>query len=352
MSMSMWKALVPPAQRIAYTASQSLRVARYLSQAITANVLLGRKPSDEQKRNLPSLQDLMKDLVALFRRDLSNIEAGYYKMPDDLVENPVDVVWNTGKVFRDLYQVRDRQKSGKVQEFSNPQVAEGYPKYFAQTFHFQTDGYLSEASARLYDTQVEMVFAGGADAMRRQALVPLHFEILRNPGRDLRLLDIACGTGRFLEFVKQNHPDLKCTGSDLSPYYLKVARERLSSATFMDFVEANAESLPLSDSYFDVITCIYLFHELPRRVRSNVIREMHRLLKPGGLLIWVDSIQNGDKPEFEASLKLFPESYYEPYYQDYIEQDLKAEFENLGFKEESRELAFFSKVLSLRRSET
>ena len=67
------KKLNPSAQRLAYSASQGLRVARYLSQAITANVFLGRKPSDEQKKDLPSLKDLLGDLVDLFRKDLANI---------------------------------------------------------------------------------------------------------------------------------------------------------------------------------------------------------------------------------------------------------------------------------------
>jgi hypothetical protein len=47
------------------------------------------------------------------------------------------------------------------------------PDYFLQNFHYQTDGYLTEHSAKLYDTQVEVLFSGSANAMRRQCLVPL-----------------------------------------------------------------------------------------------------------------------------------------------------------------------------------
>ena len=48
-----------------------------------------------------------------------------------------------------------------------------YPPYYLQKFHFQTDGYLSDGSAERYDHQVEVLFGGGAAAMRRHALVPL-----------------------------------------------------------------------------------------------------------------------------------------------------------------------------------
>ena len=51
--------------------------------------------------------------------------------------------------------------------------ANGLPRYYQQNFHFQTDGYLSDHSARLYDFQVESLFAGTADVMRRRAYVPI-----------------------------------------------------------------------------------------------------------------------------------------------------------------------------------
>jgi hypothetical protein len=50
---------------------------------------------------------------------------------------------------------------------------EGYPSYYLQNFHHQTDGYLSDMSANLYDLQVEILFNGSADAMRRRILAPL-----------------------------------------------------------------------------------------------------------------------------------------------------------------------------------
>ena len=46
------------------------------------------------------------------------------------------------------------------------------PEYYAQDFHFQTGGYLTEDSARLYDVQVETLFMGAAGPMRRTALAP------------------------------------------------------------------------------------------------------------------------------------------------------------------------------------
>jgi ubiquinone/menaquinone biosynthesis C-methylase UbiE len=335
---------------IAYTLSQGLRVSRFLGQSILSNFAMGRKASPEQAKELPSRKLVMKELVQLFERDLANIRAGLYKLPSDLIEDPIRVSKNTLRFFWDLPWVRDREMRREVKEFSEEVPESEFPSYYVQNFHYQTDGYLSERSAELYDHQVETVFAGGADAMRRQALVPLHHFLETNGQRDkVQLLDVACGTGRFLRFVKENHPKLMVTGLDLSPWYLKKATESLNEFQHASFVEANAEDMPFRNEQFDVVSCVFLFHELPRLVRAHVAAEMARVLKLGGILIFVDSLQLGDKPELDGSLKYFPTHYYEPYYSDYIEQDLDALFGSVGLVREKTDLAFFSKILTLRK---
>ncbi len=75
----------------------------------------------------------------------------------------------------------------------------------------QTDGWFSEKSASIYEASTETLFLGRQDAMQRQSLVPLHrFMQARSPGRDTKgdntkMLEVACGTGRFATFVKVLH---------------------------------------------------------------------------------------------------------------------------------------------------
>ena len=47
-----------------------------------------------------------------------------------------------------------------------------YPNYYRHTFHYQTDGWFSEKSAKVYDTSTETLFVGRQDAMQRHTLVP------------------------------------------------------------------------------------------------------------------------------------------------------------------------------------
>ena len=64
--------------------------------------------------------------------------------------------------------------------------------------------------------------------------------------------------------------------------------------------------MPFADDEFEVVSCIYLFHELPPVVRRAVVGEIRRVLKPGGTLIFVDSLQTGDEPDYDAATRLFP----------------------------------------------
>ena len=78
------------------------------------------------------------------------------------------------------------------------------------------------------------------------------------------------------------------------------------------------------------MSCVYLFHELPRAVRERAAAEFARVLRPGGRLVLVDSFQRGDKPAFDGLLELFPLAYHEPYYADYVRHDLRALFQDVG----------------------
>ena len=68
----------------------------------------------------------------------------------------------------------------------------------------QTDGWLSEQSAKVYEVSTETLFLGRQDAMQRQTLVPLHKYVMSRPAgaAGLRALEIAAGTGRFATFIK------------------------------------------------------------------------------------------------------------------------------------------------------
>jgi ubiquinone/menaquinone biosynthesis C-methylase UbiE len=226
---------------------------------------------------------------------------------------------------------------------------EGLPRYYRQNFHFQTDGYLSERSAQLYDFQVEALFGGTADAMRRRAYVPIaHALEGRDPARTT-LLDIGAGTGQFLGFVKSVQPQLKTIALDLSEPYLAKARRVLKHGEPTKFVEAAAEAMPLPDKSIDFAVSIFLFHELPPKIRTAAAKEIARVLKPGGIFVLADTIQYGDVPEFEGLIEVFPELLHEPFYSSFAKSDLDAMFDKVGLERVERDIAYLTKVTVFRK---
>ena len=69
---------------------------------------------------------------------------------------------------------------------------------------------------------------------------------------------------------------------------------------------------PNAEASQDVVTCLDLFHKLPNKVLRQVATEVARILKPGGKLFFIDSIQLG----FDGLLSCFPVAFHESCYLD------------------------------------
>jgi ubiquinone/menaquinone biosynthesis C-methylase UbiE len=335
--------------KLAFDAAQAARVSWYFGQKLLAARLSPPVPVPAalQGRPMPDRRRILADLFALLEEDWRNIEAGHYLPPQEGFGNPVAGLARAVDFFADLPAVAARRRQGQDGRRLRPPEGGRYPAYYLQNFHFQSGGYLSAASAARYDHQVEVLFGGAAAAMRRQALVPLQ-RAVQNAGAAARLLDLGCGTGGFLCEVKRNHPRLYVTGIDLSLPYLAVARRRLRRWSRARLVEAPAETLPFADGAFDIVTCLYLFHELPPRARRAVVAEVHRVLRPGGILVFLDSVQRGDVPLYDAMLDYFPSAFHEPYYRSYLREDLDRLW-SPDFAREAALPAYFSKVVAYRR---
>lgn len=138
-------------------------------------------------------------------------------------------------------------------------------------------------------------------------------------------------------------------GVDLSPAYVRLARKRLAQVDEVALAVENAEHLPFADATFDVATSVYLFHELPRNARRNVIRELHRVVRPGGLIVLEDSAQLAESAELATALHEFPREFHEPFYADYLKDDLAGILRECGFTVTAVESHLVSKVVVATR---
>lgn len=95
------------------------------------------------------------------------------------------------------------------------------------------------------------------------------------------VLDVACGTGVVTRQAAEHvGPQGKVTGLDLNPGMLAAARASTPENLAIEWIEANAENMPLDDGTYDVVLCQMGLQFMPNKLAA--LREIHRVLLPGG----------------------------------------------------------------------
>jgi ubiquinone/menaquinone biosynthesis C-methylase UbiE len=313
-------------------------------------------PAPGQLKSLTpkAVEQLQQRRQDLLKVDWLDAQAGLYPV-ELLFDTPWDeIVRYYPLLVLDWPQSWARLVQKKYHEFPEGVDRQAYPKYYLQNFHYQTDGYLSDFSANLYDLQVELLFGGMADPMRRRIIKLLKGAIAQgsnNFSQPGKLLDVACGTGRTLRLLQGAFPEFSLFGLDLSAAYLRKANQLLTQlpGALPQLVESNAEAMPYQNEVFQLISSVFLFHELPSQARQNVIQECFRVLKPGGAIVICDSIQLADSADLTAMMENFTIQYHEPYYSHYVRDDLAARLTEAGFVDIATEIHFLSKYLVVHK---
>ncbi|WP_375571054.1 class I SAM-dependent methyltransferase [Ahrensia marina] len=333
--------------RVGWYAGQAYRMRRMQQQAVKRDPSLKTDVKPPQTK-VPGVPELLRGVAALSARDLSNIETGLYPAPRE-DERWVDRIRDARAFFADAPEVARRRAEKRHQEAREAPQADKRPRYYQQNFHFQTDGWMSDESARLYDTQVEVLFTGATAAMRRMGLVPVANWMKGKDQRHLRAVDLATGPGNFADALAQAYPRMPLMALDLSEAYANHAVKRFKRYRHQQGMVAKAEEMPFGEASLDLTSSVFLFHELPPKIRVAVAEEIARVLKPGGLFVFVDSLQPGDTPAYDGLLELFPQLFHEPYYTTYATTDLIDLFQSAGLKIMHEDTAFFSKVLAFEK---
>ncbi len=124
-------------------------------------------------------------------------------------------------------------------------------------------------------------FNPAADDLLLAAPILIHTRTTPRP----RVLDLACGTGRLSEaLLRQPLFRGEIVALDASARMLEIARRKLAAhSARVQFIQHPAETLPFGDAEFDAVACVEALEFLPDP--RAAIREMLRVLKPGGFLL-------------------------------------------------------------------
>ena len=170
------------------------------------------------------------------------------------------------------------------------------PEYASHEIHIQPGGYVGDPLAGYIYHYGTNHFRMGNDQDERQKLVASTAEPPED-GRLKRILDLGCGPGRLTVALKDRFPDAEVWGIDVSGPMVRYAHMRAADmGKEVHFVQGLAEDTGFPDGHFDLVYAYILFHEVPASVTRAIVREVHRITRPGGVF------QSGD---FQADQRPF-----------------------------------------------
>ena len=118
--------------------------------------------------------------------------------------------------------------------------------------------------------------------------IEIYFKsLIRNSKKGFKILEICCGEGERSGPILENYQDI--TFADISKNSLYVLKKKCSSflTKSISFKECNMEFLPFDYETFDIVACA---GGLSYGNNKLVLNEIHRILKPNGLFIGIDSL--------------------------------------------------------------
>ena len=141
---------------------------------------------------------------------------------------------------------------------------------------------LFNSIAPTYDSLNHWLSLGVDKSWRRRSL-----RWIVDPSAPQQILDIACGTGDYsIAIARRAHPDTVVTGVDLTEAMLQVMRSKVEKAGLAGRIVAeqgNAEAMRFADNRFDRATIAFGIRNFEHR--EQALREILRVLKPGGRLV-------------------------------------------------------------------
>ncbi|MDE3094942.1 MAG: methyltransferase domain-containing protein [Chloroflexota bacterium] len=145
--------------------------------------------------------------------------------------------------------------------------------------------------ARWYDLFGTVISFGRVRALREKLIE------LAAPAPGEHVLDVGCGTGTLAIAVKRRVGAGVVHGIDASPEMVQVAKQKSAKdGSDIDFRVALIEAIPFPDASFDLVTSSLMLHHLPDDLKAKGLREIRRVLKPGGRFMAMDFAAQSHSP--------------------------------------------------------
>ena len=149
-----------------------------------------------------------------------------------------------------------------------------------------------------------------------------------------RILDIGCTIGHNIVPLAQAFPDAQVLAIDTAATVLRYGHARAKSlgVNNIEFRQASGESVPAEDGSFDLVTTAMFWHETSTTAMPKIMRDVHRVLAPGGVTLHLEQPQYKGMDPFEALMRDWDaHNNNEPFWTRMHEADLGALVTQSGF---------------------
>lgn len=269
----------------------------------------------------------------------------HYRMWSSLLRTSQEIMWSASQkpVERELDKLiaysRTAQNAGGSLTL-DPSLE--VPRYHrAVDIHCQPGGYHTEvtdgdvAPGAVYDLAV-FIYAMGQMGPDNADMGYSIIEWLKEhhpETQPAQILDVGCAVGHSTLPYKEVWPQAQVHAIDVAAPMLRYGHARAESmGQAIHFSQQNAEATNFEDASFDLIVSHITLHETSDKALRNLVRECHRLLKPGGLMIHAETPQYKGMDPFDAFMLDWDTfNNNEPFWRRSHEIDLKRVAEDAGF---------------------
>ena len=124
---------------------------------------------------------------------------------------------------------------------------------------------------------------------------------------ELKILDVACGTGRFVQDLFKTKKEIKYYGLDSSKKMLKKLKDKTNDKSINLYCQ-DASKIPFKDKTFDITYSFHLLWHLEKQDQIKIIKEMIRVTKDGGIII-IDAYNKNFLYDKKKKKRKYPNGY-------------------------------------------
>ncbi|MEU6075767.1 class I SAM-dependent methyltransferase [Micromonospora sp. NPDC047074] len=198
------------------------------------------------------------------------------------------------------------------------------PRWYTDTdIHIQPGSFFAdESSAFIYELGARVVMLRDNDGYKFHKLFA-ETALPALPGAT-RVVDVGCGFGKSTQVLVSRYPGAEVVGVDLSAPNLRLAhRQAEGHGHRIRWRQAASYDTGLASASADVVTGTMVLHEMPREAIEATLREAARLLRPGGVIRFLEFWPTGDQLR-DATVYEHAERNNEPYFRDLFATDAPA----------------------------